>query len=737
MRLSPVLKVLTIAVVALSSPSMTHAADPNCECRTSFPQSLLDSDLYDEEANCLYYADGATRYCYNISYGLNECSAYDESLDPYCSGLFPPGFCEQSFCFVDISCTSDSYASTYFPGHGLYYSYETCGSYNSFATWIGDDLPHSMTDLIALVEGYALSAKQALEANLQDVRYLLRAGNAEDCILQSACEECSSCEGNECWDQDIDTKRTNVVFNPSLEATTPENATKELACMANYIASTYRRTAAKEYNDEGRIAYQYFGSQDTGAMVQWPALEFCSNDFDARQRPWYASAASGPKDIVIVIDVSGSMYGSRIELARSAAKAVLRTLTWVDNANIVIFDHAYKDRYAASLRPATESEIALMATWIDENVVASGGTDFEEALGVAATMLAESSACSKAILFMTDGEDGTGFDESSLEEVSSDTVIFSYAIGTGATIEPLQTMACATGGIFYPVESEANLPSVMASYYQYFVQLADPCAVSWTRYTDAMTGVELFGGCTAIFDTLANETVLQGVNCVDLNLIVEPGMLQTCNNNAYDTFVDIIKSQAARCGDLASVGGCALSKLRQQVGSSSVCSADSAFSSCGNTNIAYNASSCPAPNPNRFNDIILEGCDADYNSCGAFSSTSTLAPTSSLTDDIAAAMSSIAYIVMGVGIFVVGVSVACVCLCLKAMKKRNRVSLPPSAMAGPPLVQNGYQAAAGHAPGTGAPASAGPSVIVPGAAMPVVAVPVAELAVNEETFDAK
>lgn len=53
---------------------------------------------------------------------------------------------------------------------------------------------------------------------------------------------------------------------------------------------------------------------------------FCGAD-DPRIRPWYVAASSGPKDVVIVLDVSGSMsqYG-RLDLAKEAAETVINTL---------------------------------------------------------------------------------------------------------------------------------------------------------------------------------------------------------------------------------------------------------------------------------------------------------------------------------------------------------------------------------------------------------------------------
>ena len=44
-----------------------------------------------------------------------------------------------------------------------------------------------------------------------------------------------------------------------------------------------------------------------GDFIQWPAMQWCTSTFDPRYRDWYSAAASGPKDIVLIIDVSGSM----------------------------------------------------------------------------------------------------------------------------------------------------------------------------------------------------------------------------------------------------------------------------------------------------------------------------------------------------------------------------------------------------------------------------------------------
>ena len=53
--------------------------------------------------------------------------------------------------------------------------------------------------------------------------------------------------------------------------------------------------------------------------MQWPGVKDC-DAYDPRYRPWYAAAASGPKDVVLVIDCSGSMAGERNRLAQACTE---------------------------------------------------------------------------------------------------------------------------------------------------------------------------------------------------------------------------------------------------------------------------------------------------------------------------------------------------------------------------------------------------------------------------------
>jgi len=61
-----------------------------------------------------------------------------------------------------------------------------------------------------------------------------------------------------------------------------------------------------------RCSYQFFGSE-SGFIRVYPGRPWQRNvigmreDYDARLRPWYVGATSGPKDVVIILDMSRSM----------------------------------------------------------------------------------------------------------------------------------------------------------------------------------------------------------------------------------------------------------------------------------------------------------------------------------------------------------------------------------------------------------------------------------------------
>lgn len=69
----------------------------------------------------------------------------------------------------------------------------------------------------------------------------------------------------------------------------------------------------------------------------WQRPRVSRNVYDFRSSAWYVNAATSPKDIVILVDNSGSMTGKLAGLAQATVEAILDTLSDNDYVNVYKF----------------------------------------------------------------------------------------------------------------------------------------------------------------------------------------------------------------------------------------------------------------------------------------------------------------------------------------------------------------------------------------------------------------
>jgi Ca-activated chloride channel family protein len=103
------------------------------------------------------------------------------------------------------------------------------------------------------------------------------------------------------------------------------------------------------------------------------------------------------KDVILVLDRSGSMEGKKFLQAQEALKFVLSHLNPEDRFNIIAFSTG-TDAYAQSLKPASESPDAM--DWVD-SLSAQGSTDINLALLEAVALADEERP--GMVIFLTDG----------------------------------------------------------------------------------------------------------------------------------------------------------------------------------------------------------------------------------------------------------------------------------------------------------------------------------------------
>ena len=107
-----------------------------------------------------------------------------------------------------------------------------------------------------------------------------------------------------------------------------------------------------------------------------------------------------PRDLSLVVDVSGSMSGEKIEQARAAILQALESLNPADRFRLVAFSSTVRN-FRQGFVPATPTNIAA-ARRFAENLNANGGTNIEGALNAVLDQ-APAEERLPIIIFMTDG----------------------------------------------------------------------------------------------------------------------------------------------------------------------------------------------------------------------------------------------------------------------------------------------------------------------------------------------
>lgn len=85
------------------------------------------------------------------------------------------------------------------------------------------------------------------------------------------------------------------------------------------------------------------------------------------------------KDVVFVIDISGSVRGKLLEDAKNALSTALHKLDPKDSFSILAFNSEVF-QYSTSMVLATSEAIKGAIEWINDNFIAGGGTDILQPL---------------------------------------------------------------------------------------------------------------------------------------------------------------------------------------------------------------------------------------------------------------------------------------------------------------------------------------------------------------------
>ena len=186
--------------------------------------------------------------------------------------------------------------------------------------------------------------------------------------------------------------------------------------------------------------------------------------------------ARPPRDVVFLLDRSGSMGGWQIAAARRAIARSLDTLSSEDRVAVIAFDSVLDQMHESpSLIPATDRNRWSILEWLG-TIEARGGTEMELALKAGLALLkrprkkkgepkptaSDVPARDPILVLVTDGQVG---DEdrvlARLEKSLGATTLHVVGIDTSANAGLLTRLADSSGGTHDIVESEDRLDEVM------------------------------------------------------------------------------------------------------------------------------------------------------------------------------------------------------------------------------------------------------------------------------------
>ncbi|XP_030634228.1 voltage-dependent calcium channel subunit alpha-2/delta-2b [Chanos chanos] len=299
------------------------------------------------------------------------------------------------------------------------------------------------------------------------------------------------------------------------------------------------RVFMENSREDPSLLWQAFGSA-TGVTRYYPATPWRAPDkidlYDVRRRPWYIQGASSPKDMVILVDVSGSVSGLTLKLIKASVTEMLDTLSDDDYVNVARFNEkaeavvpCFKHLVQANVRNKKIFKEAV------QQMQAKGTTDYKSGFHFAFDQLLNKTNvpranCNKIIMLFTDGGEDRAQDVFEQYNWPNKTVrVFTFSVGQhNYDVTPLQWIACANKGYYFEIRS---ICAIRINTQEYLDVLGRPMVlagsrakqVQWTNvYEDALGLGLVVTGTLPVFNLTVegnsqNQLIL-GVMGVDVHL---------------------------------------------------------------------------------------------------------------------------------------------------------------------------------------------------------------------------
>ncbi|XP_063783013.1 voltage-dependent calcium channel subunit alpha-2/delta-1 isoform X5 [Pseudophryne corroboree] len=405
----------------------------------------------------------------------------------------------------------------------------------------------------------ANNARQLVESAATNIEKLLR--NRSKALVHLA-EKAEEIQGSHQWREDLPDKKDNESVSHRIKPVFQEDPIfrrqtsyqhsavhipTDIYEGSTIVLNELNWTAAldevfkKNSNEDKTLLWQVFGSA-TGLARYYPASPWVDKSrtpnkidlYDVRRRPWYIQGAASPKDMLILVDVSGSVSGLTLKLIRTSVSEMLETLSDDDFVNVAAFNsNAHDVSCFHHLVQANVRNKKVLKEAVN-NITAKGTTDYKQGFKFAFDQLRNTNVsranCNKIIMLFTDGGEDKATETFKLYNKNKTVRVFTFSVGQHNYDKgPIQWMACENKGYYYEIPS---IGAIRINTQEYLDVLGRPMVlarekakqVQWTNvYLDALELGLVITGTLPVFNLTGdrkenkNQLIL-GVMGVDVSL---------------------------------------------------------------------------------------------------------------------------------------------------------------------------------------------------------------------------
>ncbi|XP_031619026.1 voltage-dependent calcium channel subunit alpha-2/delta-3-like [Contarinia nasturtii] len=290
------------------------------------------------------------------------------------------------------------------------------------------------------------------------------------------------------------------------------NETKSVIMWSDKLDEVFK----DNYRNDPALSWQYFGSE-TGVLRHFPAKSWEDRDtstkvdvYDCRKRSWYIETATCSKDIVILLDRTGSMVGYLGFVAKLTIKSLLDTFSNNDFFNIYTFSRE-NDTSNPLVKPlincfdnklvqATPENIKAFNEKMEEkhydynyanetHIKFAIETGFRLLKTYRETRKCNEIPCNQAIMLVTDNIEGNFTDTFETHNRINCTKIpvriFTYLLGKDkSNVAEMKSIAMANRGGFSHIE---NLDAVQEKVFDYVETIAQPLVFQGEKHPPTWT----------------------------------------------------------------------------------------------------------------------------------------------------------------------------------------------------------------------------------------------------------